>query len=79
MKLERVLWSTQPAALNLSIFTQLTVDRLDMLQAQCTSFQGPLSAAIHLALVQQATGSLTEGNVERVKNAAAVVEAFHAK
>lgn len=82
MKLERVLWSAQPARLNLTIFTQLTVDRLDILRAQCLSYQGPLSAAAYLGVLQDPEESRTElqlKQAEQVRNAVLQIESFHAE
>lgn len=51
--LEHVAWSAKPrGGLALTVFTQLSVDRLSSLEAQCASFEGPLSAAVYISLVQ---------------------------
>ena len=66
MKLEKVLWSKRPAKFALTVFTQLTLDRLNMLSNQCRSFQGPISAALHLSLVQQDPTRMSEGNQKKL-------------
>ncbi|GLI63689.1 hypothetical protein VaNZ11_006689 [Volvox africanus] len=53
LKLERILWSSKPPRFQFTIFTQLTVNRLPTLFNMCTTYTGPMSAAIFLSLVQQ--------------------------
>lgn len=59
MKLERIYWSRKPSKLELTIFTTLTVDRLPQLREQCASYEGPLSAAVFLAITQNDREALT--------------------
>lgn len=79
MKLERVLYSARPPQLNLTIFTSLTLDRLPQLHAQCASYQGPLSAAVFLAVKQVYRDALLQVNAAKVQRAVRAVEAMHAK
>lgn len=48
--------SSAPAAAPLTIVTQLSVTRLSQLRAQCRSWNGPLSAAVYLPLLQTELG-----------------------
>lgn len=80
MKLERVLWSSARASnASLTVFTTLTVDRLKQLRDQCRSYAGPLSAAVYLSVIQGTRDALVKSNVEKVQEAVAAVEAFHAE
>lgn len=62
MKLERILWSSKPAALPLTVYTMLSHDRLSMLQDQCESYRGPLSAAVYVSMIQQGGQRLSAVN-----------------
>eukprot|EP00198_Chlamydomonas_reinhardtii_P005818 XP_001695154.1 predicted protein [Chlamydomonas reinhardtii] len=49
--------------LPLTLFTMASLDRLPLLQAQCRSYPGPLSAAVYLPLLVQAgAGAGTEAD-----------------
>lgn len=48
-----VWWSEKNRSVPLTIVTQTSADRLYQLQAQCKSWQGPLSAAVYVALHQE--------------------------
>ncbi|GFR51211.1 hypothetical protein Agub_g13537 [Astrephomene gubernaculifera] len=52
LKLESILWSAKPRRFDFTVFTQLTVNRLPTLFNMCTTFTGPLSAAVYVPLVQ---------------------------
>jgi hypothetical protein len=52
LRLETVLWSAKPRPMQFTVFTQLTIDRLQTLYNQCTTFTGPVSAAVYLSLLQ---------------------------
>ncbi|EFJ49648.1 hypothetical protein VOLCADRAFT_89588 [Volvox carteri f. nagariensis] len=51
LRLERVWWSRKQSQLPLTIFTMATLDRLPLLEAQCHSYPGPLSAALYMPLL----------------------------
>ncbi|EFJ43666.1 hypothetical protein VOLCADRAFT_96251 [Volvox carteri f. nagariensis] len=53
LKLARILWSSKEPRFQFTVFTQLTINRLPTLFNMCTTFTGPLSAAVFVALVQQ--------------------------
>lgn len=52
--LHRVLWSSIPSELPLTIVTTVTPSRLDALEAQCGSWAGPLAAAVYVPLTSVA-------------------------
>lgn len=83
MKLERVLWSKKPVRINMTVFTQLTLNRLPVLRDQCLSYKGPLSAAVHYGFIQdpdkEGKRSLSTEHVAGVKNSVAAVEQLFAE
>ena len=85
LRLERVLWSSKPRPLQLTVFTQLTIDRVNTLFNQCSTFQGPLSAAVYLALIEPDSPSgveptaLSKVSEGKVKDAVASIQRLHAK
>ncbi|KAG2486289.1 hypothetical protein HYH03_014994 [Edaphochlamys debaryana] len=52
VKLERIIWSAKPPRFAFTVFTQLTLNRLPTLYNMCTTYTGPLSAAVFVPLVQ---------------------------
>lgn len=50
--LHHVWKSSEPPRLQLTIITAATPSRLDALEAQCSSWGGPLAAAVYVALLQ---------------------------
>ncbi|WIA37724.1 hypothetical protein OEZ86_014604 [Tetradesmus obliquus] len=76
------LWQStkQPPQKALTIFTTPTKDRLDMLDAQCTSWPGPLAAVVYVPVLEKAQsverpGEFTEDQLEEVRAAQAAVQA----
>ena len=47
LTLELALFSSAPQSLNVTVVTALSAGRLHMLEGMCTSWQGPLSAAVY--------------------------------
>ncbi|PNH12726.1 Glycosyltransferase-like protein LARGE [Tetrabaena socialis] len=47
----RVWWSARPAGIPVTLVTQLSVERLPQLRAQCALWNGPLAAALYLPLL----------------------------
>ncbi|PNH12214.1 Glycosyltransferase-like protein LARGE [Tetrabaena socialis] len=79
LKLERILWTAQPRRFEFTVFTQLTLNRLPTLFNMCSSYTGPLSAAVYLALVQpdaQGGGALSSSNEAKVAEAVLQAESF---
>ncbi|GFR39665.1 hypothetical protein Agub_g136, partial [Astrephomene gubernaculifera] len=73
--LHQVFWSKKQSQLPLTIFVGATLERLGMLEAQCRSYPGPLSAAIYVPLLQQTPGpQLTPANQELLQQATASVK-----
>eukprot|EP00955_Chlamydomonas_euryale_P020888 221475-Chlamydomonas_euryale.AAC.4 len=71
-------WSSKPLHGPLTVVTQASASRITQLWAQCKSWPGPLSAAVHLTLGQQHAGQLSDRNrhlLQRTRNA---VASFHA-
>ncbi|GIL81117.1 hypothetical protein Vretimale_12759 [Volvox reticuliferus] len=62
LKLERILWSSKPPRFQFTVFTQLTVNRLPTLFNMCTTYTGPMSAAIFVSLVQQPPPGRLQGD-----------------
>ena len=55
-------WSSKPLLIPLTVVTQLSANRVTQLWAQCRSWPGPLSAAIHIALQQPKASPLSLRN-----------------
>lgn len=55
-------WSSKPRTIPLTIFTQLTLDRIPTLFNQCSTYRGPLSAVVYMALVQPPSGDSGGGS-----------------
>ncbi|GAX83397.1 hypothetical protein CEUSTIGMA_g10822.t1 [Chlamydomonas eustigma] len=73
-----VWWSAKPQQIPLTVVTQLSVNRLTQLWAQCKSWPGPLSAAVHLSIQQSQVGPLSLRNEQTVKKAVRSILDFHA-
>ena len=54
--MHKVLWSSKQPKLDITVFTILTVSRLDNLEAQCRSWPGPHSSAVYVPLLQTTGG-----------------------
>lgn len=79
MKLELIMWSKKPVGLNMTVFTTLTSDRLNILKDQCLSYKGPLSAAVHFGLVQtedEGKDKLTDKNQAKLDELIGAVKEF---
>ncbi|PNW87946.1 hypothetical protein CHLRE_01g008051v5 [Chlamydomonas reinhardtii] len=83
--LESIHWSARPPRFQFTVFTQLTLNRLPTLFNMCSSYTGPLSAAVFLAVVQpldargRGSEALSEASRGKVEAAAAEVAEFHTK
>lgn len=47
---QRAWWSAKPAGLQVTLLTQLSLNRLPQLKAQCAVWKGPLAAVVYLPL-----------------------------
>ncbi|KAG2500253.1 hypothetical protein HYH03_001831 [Edaphochlamys debaryana] len=81
LRLRRVWWSSRSTRIPVTIFTTATLDRLEMLAAQCRSYPGgPLVGAVYLPLVQRQSGALlTHDNERAIERAEEVVQALFAQ
>lgn len=68
MTLHKVFWSSQAPALPLTITTALTMQRVDALEAQCSSWQGTLSAAVFLPIQGMPQTRVAAGRVLAAKS-----------
>ena len=81
LQLHSVFWPRQPTSSSstgapLTIITGLSTSRYDMLEAQCSSYTGPLSAAAYIALVQH-SGPITEDNKKLLDDAVGEARLLH--
>lgn len=88
LHVQSVLWSSRPPRFQYTVLTQLTIDRLPALYNQCSTYTGPMSAAIYFSLVQgpppggQQPGQaeqLSPSNKQRVEASAERVAKFHSQ
>lgn len=56
LRLTGAWWSRKPAAAPLTIVTQLSLDRVEQLFAQCKSWPGPISAVMYVAIQRKKEG-----------------------
>ena len=93
LRCEAILRSNKPRPLPLTVVTQLSLDRLEALGGLCASYGGPLSAAVHVAVVQEhhavasspaagvaaaaAEAGLTAENAQRIEHAVRSLELLH--
>lgn len=70
-------WSQKEPSVPLTIVTQLSSNRLSQLWAQCKTFPGTISAAIHIGLYQEQSKPLSLRNNANVKKAIRSVSEFH--
>lgn len=88
--LEQVWLSARPARFQFSVLTQLTIDRIPALFNQCTTYRGPLSAAVYLAIVEEdivrgkikgaddsRVQGLSDGGRRQVDDAVKALQAMH--
>ena len=77
-----VLRSSQPPAVPATLVTQLTLDRIEQLEAQCRSWHGPISAVVYLALLltpQQIHQTEAPTTNEALQRALQELQEFHAR
>ena len=70
-------WSSKPLRVPLTIVTQLSANRVTQLWAQCKSWPGALSAAVHIAVQQPTAGPLSMRNDAMLKKTMKSVAEFH--
>ena len=70
-------WSQKKPSVPLTIVTQLSSNRISQLWAQCKTFPGTISAAVHLGLYQEQSKPLSLRNNANVKKAIRNLSEFH--
>lgn len=70
-------WSKKQPPVPLTIVTQLSSNRISQLWAQCQTFPGTISAAIHLGLYQEQSKPLSLRNNANLKKAQRNLSEFH--
>ncbi|GFR50315.1 hypothetical protein Agub_g12509 [Astrephomene gubernaculifera] len=63
----RVWWSSRPAAIPVTLVTQLSAERLDQLRAQCATWSGPLAAALYLPLLNPSSHELQDTSRQKLQ------------
>ena len=78
IEVHKVWWDEagQTRSFPVTLVTQLSVNRLPQLQAQCTTWRGPLAAVVYLSVIEEQAGegSLSEAASRKVEQAASDVE-----
>lgn len=78
MKLHRAWWSSKTPAVKVTIVTGLNPSRVNQLESQCTSYKGPISAAVYVVLHSpDKAPELTEEHKQTLKAAEDEMDAFH--
>lgn len=77
LKVIGLWWSRHNPNVPATLVTQLTVNRLPQLQAQCMSWHGPLSAAVYVHVQQDVPSPLSRRNAFNLQKAVKTVENFH--
>lgn len=80
MKLHKIWASCRPAAVNLTVITAVTLNRLNQLQAQCKSWKGPLAAALWLPIMEHADDgwmAIINGDYESLEVVHKMLDDFH--
>mmetsp|Transcript_21809 Transcript_21809/g.37226 ORF Transcript_21809/g.37226 Transcript_21809/m.37226 type:complete len:431 (-) Transcript_21809:13-1305(-) len=72
--LHELWWSKRPRRFDVTVVTQLSIDRIPALFNQCTTYLGPMSAAVYLPLVHpldQPRGTLSSAHEAQLEDQAA--------
>lgn len=70
----RIWWSSKPTVIPVTLVTQLSVERLDQLKAQCAVWQGPLAAALYVPLHNPSSNQLSEASRQQLQAQIAIVD-----
>lgn len=70
-------WSNKPLLIPLTVVTQLSANRVTQLWAQCKSWPGPLSAAVHISIVQSSSTPLNSQNSQLLTRTVRAMSDFH--
>lgn len=79
MKLHKAWWSQKAPAVKVTIVTGLNPSRVNQLQSQCTSYKGPISAAVYEVLHNPGGGPLTVAHTQQLEEAQGLLETFHSR
>ncbi|WIA29620.1 hypothetical protein OEZ86_012107 [Tetradesmus obliquus] len=78
MKLHKAWWSSKSPAVKVTIVTGLNPSRVNQLESQCTSYKGPISAAVYVVLPNpDKAPELTEEHKRILQEAEQQVDEFH--
>jgi hypothetical protein len=78
MKLHKAWWSSKSPAVKVTIVTGLNPSRVNQLESQCTSYKGPISAAVYVVLPNpDKAPQLTEEHKRTLQEAEQQIEEFH--
>jgi hypothetical protein len=78
MKLHKAWWSRKPPAVKVTIVTGLNPSRVNQLETQCTSYKGPISAAVYVVLPNpEKAAELTAEHKRGLQEAEQQVDEFH--
>lgn len=69
-----IWWSTRKPAVNVTLVTQLSADRLPQIKAQCATWSGILAAALYVPLVNVSNGILSNGQQQRLQMHATAID-----
>lgn len=72
-------WSKRGHNIAVSIVTQLAVDRLKLLESQCLSWDGPISAVVYYPLIQNVADIPDNSNMKLLVKAARRLSELHTR
>lgn len=78
MKLHKAWWSGKQPAVKVTIVTGLNPSRVNQLESQCTSYKGPISAAVYVVLHNpDKSPQLSEQHQSVLQEAEKQLDEFH--
>lgn len=78
MKLHHAWWSQKEPVVKVTIVTGLNPSRVNQLESQCTSYKGPISAAVYVVLHNpDSSAALTAEHKQQLEAAKQQIDKFH--